>query len=101
MAIAQFYPSPEDPKIFHRAHPTNPLLSATVSMHVDDGLGCCLHKPFKDELKRVLTERYGKMEWDDVATSSTGYNIKRFTGWLNYSRPARLSHASSNYIWSN
>jgi hypothetical protein len=78
LALAQFYPSPEDPKIFHRAHPTDPQLSVTVSMHVDDGLGCSLYKPYKEELKRVLTARYGTMEWDDNATSSTGYNIKRY-----------------------
>jgi hypothetical protein len=70
LALAQFYPSPEDPKIFHRAHPTDPQLSVTVSMHVDDGLGCSLYKPYKEELKRVLTARYGTMEWDDNDTNT-------------------------------
>jgi hypothetical protein len=79
MATAEFYPNPEQEKLFTRFHPTNPNLSCSVAMHVDDGLGCCTYPPFVDELRRILTHRYGELEWDDEAFSNTGFNLHRFT----------------------
>jgi hypothetical protein len=75
VAKAEFYPNPEDPKIFARIHPADPNLSCAISMHVDDGLGCCTYEPYKLDLKRVLTERFGALEWDDQPTSNTGVRI--------------------------
>ena len=79
LASAHFFPNPEEPKLFTRHHPTDPSLSATVSMHVDDGLICSTHPPFVAELKTVLDARYGDMEWHDDATDNTGFTIRRYT----------------------
>jgi hypothetical protein len=78
-AQAGFYPNTEDPKIFAKIHPTDPSLSCAVSMHVDDGLGCCTYAPYKEELRRVLTDRFGDLDWDDHPTSNTGINITHYT----------------------
>jgi hypothetical protein len=78
-AQAGFYPNTEDPKIFAKIHPTDPSLSCAVSMHVDDGLGCCTYEPYKEELRRVLTDRFGDLDWDDHPKSNTGINITHYT----------------------
>jgi hypothetical protein len=78
-AKAHFYPNVEQPKIFSRIHPTDPSLSCSVSTHVDDGCGCCIYRPYKDELRRVLENRFGAITWDDVASSNTAFNFQRFT----------------------
>jgi hypothetical protein len=77
-AAAQFYPNVEQPKIFSRIHPTDPTLSCSVSMQVDDGLGCCTYRPYKDELRKTLEKRFGTITWNDHASSNTGFNFQRF-----------------------
>jgi hypothetical protein len=77
-ATAQFFPNPEQPKIFTRVHPTDSKLSCSVSMHVDDGLVACTHRPFLVELRRILEDRYGLLTWNDVVESNTGFHFERF-----------------------
>jgi hypothetical protein len=79
MATASFYPNPEQAKIFSRIDPNDPTLSCSVAMHVDDGLGCCTHPPFLLELRTALEARFGALEWDDIATSNTGFNFQHYT----------------------
>jgi len=78
-ALAEFYPNPEQPKIFTRVHPTNSKLSCSVSMHVDDGLLASTHRPYLVELRRILEDRYGLLTWNDVLESNTGFHFERFS----------------------
>ena len=78
-ALAGFHPNPVSPKIFSRFDPNNPLLFCHVPTHVDDGLGAYTHQPFKDELQRVLTSRYGELDWTDHVTSHVGIHIQRYS----------------------
>jgi hypothetical protein len=67
-----FFPNPEQPRLYTKFLPSDPTISTTVSMHVDDGFGFSLHQPFVDELKAILTARYGELEWHDEAISNVG-----------------------------
>ena len=74
-----FYPNPEDAKLFTKIHPDNPLLSCTVSTHVDDEAGCSTYPPFVAELKAALEARYGTLEWHSEAVEITGFSLRRYT----------------------
>jgi hypothetical protein len=72
-----FRPTFDNPSIFVKIDPVDPLLKCTVSNHVDDGLGVCTHPPFKEELLAALEKRFGKLTYNAVSTSYTGTNLTR------------------------
>jgi hypothetical protein len=76
---AGYFPNPCDEKLFTRFHPTDPSLSCSLCVHVDDGEGWSNYQPFVEELHAALNHRYGEIEWHDDPIEQTGFSIDRFT----------------------
>ena len=61
-------------------------------MHVDDGLGTCSHKPYRDELLAALEKRFGKFSFHANCTSYTGSTISRLpSGAIHFSMEGYIS----------
>ena len=86
-----FFPNPEQPRLYTKFLPSDPTISTTISMHVDDGLGFSLHQPFVDEIQSVLTARYGQLEWHNEATSNVGVVFSRSSDSTSVSQSGYLT----------
>jgi hypothetical protein len=97
-----FFPNPEAPRTYSKFDPSDPRISCTVNMHVDDGNGCSFCPAFVAELRSALEKRYGPLEWDSEASSHTGYRLQRYTdGSLSLDQSGHIARMLSDLGASN
>ena len=77
LTSAGFNPTNSDHHSFHKWCPDNPADSLTLNMHVDDGWYVTTSTTLREELKSILRDRYGTIDFNDASTGVCGVRLTR------------------------